>query len=99
MVLPGRFIDAPQTFRSLCLAGIFVACSMGARADESNSTTPLAAPHSASPVHEPVVAKPPLDLSGHKRRRKASFYAPIFSGRTMADGTVMQPHRHDEATK
>ena len=106
MVLPGRFIDAPQTFRSLCLAGIFVACSMGARADESNSTAPLAAPHSASPVHEPVspvrepvVANPPLDLSGDKRRGKASFYAPMFSGRKMADGTAMQPQSNNAASK
>jgi rare lipoprotein A len=99
MVLLGRFIDAPQTLRSLCLAGIFMACSMGAKADESNSTAPLAAPHSASPVHEPVVAKPPLDLSGHTRRGKASFYAPMFSGRKMADGTVMQPQSNNAASK
>jgi peptidoglycan lytic transglycosylase len=99
MVLLARFIAAPQTLRSLCLAGIFMACSMGARADESNSTAPLAAPHSASPVHEPVVANPPLDLSGHKRRGKASFYAPMFSGRKMADGTAMQPQSNNAASK
>jgi rare lipoprotein A len=100
MVLLGRLIDAPQTLRSLCLAGIFMGCSMGAGADESNSTAPpLAAPHPASPVHEPVVANPPLDLSGSKRRGKASFYAQKFSGRKMADGTVMQPQSNNAASK
>src|SRR5579863_6814386 len=98
MVLLGRFIGAPQPLRNLCLAGIFMACSMGARADESNSTAPLAAPQ-ASPVHEPVVANPPLDLSGRKRRGKASFYAQKFSGRKMADGTAMQPQSNNAASK
>jgi rare lipoprotein A len=99
MVLFGRFIGAPQTLRSLCLAGIFMACSMGARADESNSAAALAAPHPASPAHEPVVANPPLDLSGIKRRGKASFYAQKFSGRKMADGTAMQPQSNNAASK
>jgi rare lipoprotein A len=99
MVLLGRFIDAPQTLRSLCLAGVFMACSMGAGADESNSTAPLTAPHPASPEHEPVVASPPLDLSGHIRRGKASFYAQKFSGRKMADGTAMQPQSNNAASK
>jgi rare lipoprotein A len=99
MVVLGRFIDAPQTLRTLWFAGIFMACSMGATADESTSTGPLAAPHSASPVHEPVVAKPPLDLSGNKRRGKASFYAQMFSGRKMADGTAMQPQSNNAASK
>ena len=99
MVLPGRFIDAPRTFGSLCFAGILMACSMGARADEWNSTAPLAAPHEAPPVHEPVVANPPLDLSGRTRLGKASFYAQKFSGRKMADGTPMQPQSNNAASK
>ena len=99
MVLLGRFIDAPRTFGSLCFAGILMACSMGARADEWNSTAPLAAPHEAPPVHEPVVANPPLDLSGRTRLGKASFYAQKFSGRKMADGTPMQPQSNNAASK
>ena len=99
MVLLGRFIDAPRTFGSLCLAGILMACSMGARADEWNSTAPLAARHDAPPVHEPVVANPPLDLSGRIRLGKASFYAQKFSGRKMADGTPMQPQSNNAASK
>jgi rare lipoprotein A len=51
------------------------------------------------PIHEPVVAHPPLDRSGHTRRGKASFYARKFAGRKMADGTVMQPHGDNAASK
>jgi rare lipoprotein A len=55
--------------------------------------------HSLAPVHEPVVAHPPLDRSGHKRLGKASFYAREFSGRKMADGTIMQPQSDNAASK
>jgi rare lipoprotein A len=36
-------------------------------------------------------ANPPLDRTGRKRVGKASFYAKMFAGRTMADGTRMEP--------
>jgi rare lipoprotein A len=99
MALFGRFIDAPQSLRSLCLAGIFMTCSVGAGADESNSPAPPTARHPAAPLHEPVVANPTLDRSGDKRRGKASFYARMFSGRKMADGTPMQPQSNNAASK
>lgn len=86
-------------FRSLCVAGIFIAFSTGAGADESNSSPALANQDSTTPVHEPVVANPPVDRSGHKRRGKASFYARKFSGRKMADGTPMQPQSNNAASK
>jgi rare lipoprotein A len=82
-----------------------MACGVGAGADESNSTAPPtarhpAAPlHEAGPLHEPVVATPMLDRSGDKRRGKASFYARMFSGRKMADGTPMQPQSNNAASK
>jgi rare lipoprotein A len=76
-----------------------MACSVGAGADESNSTAPSAAQRPAAPMHEPVVAKPTLDRSGDKRRGKASFYAQMFSGRKMADGTPMQPQSNNAASK
>lgn len=91
-----RFIDARQTLRSLCLAGILAACGLPAVADEANSS---AAPVHAAPVHEPVVANPTLDLSGHKRLGKASFYAQKFAGRKMADGTIMRPQSDNAASK
>jgi rare lipoprotein A len=100
MSLLGRFIDAQQTIlQGLCLGGIFMACSLGAGAVESISSPPPSKAHPAGPVHEPVVANPPLDRSGHKRRGKASFYAKKFSGRKMADGTIMQPQSNNAASK
>jgi rare lipoprotein A len=76
-----------------------MACGVGAGADESNSTAALTVRQSAAPVHEPVVSKPTLDRSGDKRRGKASFYARMFSGRKMADGTPMQPQANNAASK
>src|ERR1700722_12016870 len=109
MLFHGRFIDARQTLRGLCLAGILAACGLPAGADELNSSpssTPQDAPpaHSATPAHtapahEPVVANPTLDLSGHKRLGKASFYAQKFAGRKMADGTIMRPQSDNAASK
>jgi rare lipoprotein A len=118
MLLLGRRADARQTLRALCLAGVFMACSMGAAADDPNSSAaaqsspaesspalaPQASPslpsrHAAGPVHEPVVANPPLDRSGNKRLGKASYYARKFSGRKMADGTIMQPQSNNAASK
>jgi len=61
--------------------------------------SPAAEPHSVAPVHEPVLAHPPLDRSGHTRRGKASFYAREFSGRKMADGTIMRPQGDNAASK
>jgi rare lipoprotein A len=127
MLFHGRFVDARQTLRGLCLAGILAACSLPAGADESSSSPDSAAPqgaapaqsatlpqgaapaHSATPIHaasahtapahEPVVANPTLDLSGHKRLGKASFYAQKFAGRKMADGTIMRPQSDNAASK
>src|SRR3984893_7480893 len=112
-----RVFDAHQPLRAACLAGIFMACSLGAAADESNSSPALlpsstlpnqhpgapvhrsVAPAHEGPVHEPVLANPPLDRSGTKRRGKASFYARQFSGKKMADGTIMHPQSDNAASK
>jgi rare lipoprotein A len=99
MLLLERFITAQQLLRGLCLAGIFMTCSAGAAAGESDSSVPAAKPPASRPEHEPVVVNPPLDRSGHKRLGKASFYARQFSGRKMADGTTMQPQSDNAASK
>ncbi|HEY4443377.1 MAG TPA: septal ring lytic transglycosylase RlpA family protein [Steroidobacteraceae bacterium] len=107
MLLLGRIVDAHQTLGAACLAGVLMACSMGAAADDSNSlhssTTPpdhrASAPAHEPPVHEPVLAKPVLDRSGNTRRGKASFYARQFSGKKMADGTIMHPQSDNAASK
>jgi rare lipoprotein A len=41
----------------------------------------------------------PLDRTGKKRVGKASFYAPMFAGRKMADGTKMNPHNDNAASR
>lgn len=47
----------------------------------------------------PAKAKPRLDRSGEKRIGKASVYAKKFGGRTMADGTPMDLHGDNAASK
>jgi len=51
------------------------------------------------PEREAVVARPKLDVSGKKRIGTASVYARRFSGRKMADGTRMDPHDDNAASK
>ena len=71
--------------------------------------TALAAdPHACAP-HRPNAASPPpkaaapaaskADLSGAKRVGVASFYAPKFAGRKMADGQRMNPNDDNAASK
>jgi rare lipoprotein A len=50
MLFYARFIDARQTLRGLCLAGILTACGLPAGADESNPSPDSAAPHAAAPA-------------------------------------------------
>ena len=73
----------------LLAGGVLLVAGGAAQAKEPRS----------GPVHEPVVAHPALDLSGHTRRGKASFYAQMFVGRKMADGTRMQPQTNNAASK
>jgi rare lipoprotein A len=48
---------------------------------------------------ETPVANPKLDRSGRKRVGTASVYAHRFAGRKMADGTRMDPHDDNAASK
>ncbi len=41
----------------------------------------------------------PADFTAHKRLGKASFYAPKFAGRKMANGNRMDPHSNNAASK
>jgi rare lipoprotein A len=97
-----RFINSGCSSRKAYLSGVFgvcMACGLCAGAVELNPAVAPPGERQAGPVHEPVVAKPPLDRSGHKRLGKASFYARKFAGRKMADGTVMQPQGDNAASK
>jgi rare lipoprotein A len=54
----------------------------------------------APPAPKPSsAAKTGLDRSGSKQVGKASFYADKFKGRKMADGTRMDPHDDNAASK
>src|SRR5579862_5679718 len=44
-------------------------------------------------------ARPTLDRSGRRRFGKASFYAKMFAGRKMADGTRMQLGGNNAASR
>jgi rare lipoprotein A len=68
--------------------------------------TPAAAPAAhqarsapAASAQKPARPRPPLDLSGRPRIGKASFYAGHFTGRTMADGTRMDPQDDNAASR
>lgn len=61
---------------------------------------PMADPRRAAGVRRlAVVSKPILDRTGHERVGKASFYAKMFAGRTMADGTMMRPTGDNAASR
>lgn len=107
-----RFMNPRSNLGKVCVSGIFgvsMACSLSVGVVESigavepHTAAPVPSEHQtepqAGPVHEPVVANPPLDRSGHKRRGKASFYAQKFAGRKMADGTIMEPQADNAASK
>jgi rare lipoprotein A len=53
----------------------------------------------AASAQKPARARLPLDRSGRPRIGKASFYAGHFTGRTMADGTRMDPQDDNAASR
>ena len=53
----------------------------------------------AQPVRLSPEVKAQLDRSGRRRIGKASFYAPMFAGRTMADGSPMEPAANNAASR
>ena len=95
--MPEIFISSHR----LATALIAAAVSTGAAgvAPPARVAGPAAPQETASAPRVSPVAKPKLDLSGHKRVGKASFYAKKFVGRKMADGTTMDPQRDNAASK
>jgi rare lipoprotein A len=77
---------------------LLACCALGAwinaacAADDDHAATPATR-------QDPAVTKPALDRSGRKRVGNASFYAKRFAGKKMADGTLMQPHGNNAASK
>jgi rare lipoprotein A len=56
-------------------------------------------PVDAQPPQASIASTPRADLSGRKRVGVASFYARRFAGRTMADGTPMDPNGANAASR
>jgi rare lipoprotein A len=89
------------------LVGGLALTTGAARADETGASPEGASAQNASPqkVHRLAPerlspeAKPALDRSGRTRTGKASFYAKMFAGRTMADGTPMEPTGNNAASR
>jgi rare lipoprotein A len=75
-------------------------CRIAASALALMGVAVAAEPRPPAPAPAPAAAaSQSLDHSGHKRVGKASFYARKFYGRKMADGTPMQPHSDNAASK
>ena len=83
---------------SFVLAGTAsVAAAMSAHA--ASAAAGAAPPEAAASAKAASPATQKLDLSGRKRVGTASFYAKKFAGRKMADGTPMNPHGDNAASK
>lgn len=66
-------------------AAMLIACAAGAQSDDNRI--------------DPATDKPSADLSGRARTGIASFYAKMFFGRKMADGTPMNPEGDNAASR
>jgi rare lipoprotein A len=65
-------------------AALLIACAAGAQTDNRI---------------DPATDKPEVDVSGRTRTGIASFYAKMFFGRKMADGTPMDPEGANAASR
>jgi rare lipoprotein A len=69
----------------IAAAALLVACAAGAQNTDNRI--------------DPLTDKPAADLSGRARTGIASFYAAMFFGRRMADGTPMDPEADNAASR
>jgi rare lipoprotein A len=85
----------PRCLSLLLLAAI----AAGAVAAASPALASERAQGEGALEREVPVARPKLDRSGQTRIGTASVYARRFAGRKMADGTRMDPHEDNAASK
>jgi rare lipoprotein A len=88
-----------QLWAALSLTGV-----VGMSVNTGLADAPSAVPEKASTTRGALrrlspANKAPLDRSGRRRVGKASFYAPMFTGRKMADGTPMRPNGDNAASR
>jgi rare lipoprotein A len=67
-------------------------------APSTSARAPGGASDAAAPASSAAAPKP-LDRSGQRRHGKASWYGRGFAGKTMADGTPMDPSSNNAASK
>jgi rare lipoprotein A len=91
---------------SLWFAGLGAVLALGLAAPiwpASAAAEPNAAPDQSAtrPPHARLspASKTELDRSGRRRIGKASFYARMFAGRKMADGSPMEPTGNNAASR
>jgi len=86
---------------ALSLLGVIGLVPLGAAAaDIPSEDAPQPRPaQRTSPERISPTVKQPIDRSGRKRVGKASFYANMFAGRKMADGTRMEPTSSNAASR
>jgi rare lipoprotein A len=79
----------------------FLAASENADAAASVSADRVSAPaaHGAKTAHRVDKRKHGIDRSGKPRKGEASYYGKEFAGKTMADGTPMNPRTNNAASK
>jgi rare lipoprotein A len=81
------------------LLGAALAIAALAGAQPASAEEPASASHEPAASRDPPAAKPKLDRSGKKRVGTASVYARRFHGRKMADGTRMDVHDDNAASR
>jgi rare lipoprotein A len=84
---------------SVSLMAWIVGASVAGFTPDVCAETGATVPESAASRQATSEDKPTPDRSGRKRVGKASFYADTFAGRKMADGTTMDPHGDNAASK
>lgn len=84
---------------SACLMIWAVGSCAAELSPDARAAKSTAARDAASSRQDSSPAKVKPDLSGRKRVGKASFYAKKFAGKKMADGTKMDPHDDNAASK
>jgi rare lipoprotein A len=87
----------------IAVAAIFEAATFGIKTQAAtlDQLTPQKPQSTAklAPARLAVIAHPQLDRSGRRRIGKASFYARMFAGRTMANGNRMDPQDRNAASR
>jgi rare lipoprotein A len=87
-----------NSIRQSCSPTLMLLFAIGAVALPA-AASQRAPPSGATAQPEPVVANPKLDRSGKTRKGKASYYAPQFSGKKMANGKPLNLREKVAASK